>query len=98
MYTQRRQSRQKRDNTIQSRRSDCLRRRRRGRAALEHNDLMAQSGDLGLVGRAGLKCSGKQCEQGNEDRAHCENHDDLTNDLTTSVFSTRTEFSATTGS
>jgi len=63
---------------------------------LEHGDLVAQSGDLGLLGGAGLKCRGKQSEQGNEDRIHCENDDDLTNDLT-SVFSTRTEFSATTG-
>jgi len=63
---------------------------------LEHGDLVAQSGDLGLLCGAGLKCRGKQSEQGNEDRTHCENDDDLTNDRT-SVFSTRTEFSATTG-
>ena len=49
---------------------------------------------LGLLGGAGLKCRGKPSEQGNEDRAHCENDDDLTNNLT-SVFSTLTEFSAT---
>ena len=65
------------------------------RAALEHGDLVAQSGDLSLLGGAGLKCRCKQSEQGDEDRTHCENDDDLTNDLT-SVFSTRTEFSATT--
>jgi hypothetical protein len=62
---------------------------------LEHGDLVAQSGDLGLLRCAGLKCRGKQSEQGNEDRTHCENDDDLTNDLMF-VFSTRTEFSATT--
>jgi hypothetical protein len=67
------------------------------RAALEHGDLVAESGDLGLLVGAGLKCRGKQSEQGNEDRTHCENDDDLTNALTF-VFSTRTEFSATTGS
>jgi hypothetical protein len=65
------------------------------RAALEHGDLVAQRRDLGLLGGAGLKCRGKQSEQGNEDRAHCENDDDLTNDLT-SVFPTGTGFSATT--
>jgi len=37
---------------------------------LEHGDLVAQSGDLGLLGGTGLKCRGKQSEQGNEDRAH----------------------------
>jgi hypothetical protein len=58
--------------------------------------MVAQRSDLGLLGGAGLKSRGKQSEQGNEDRAHCENDDDLTNDLTTSVFSTRTEFSAST--
>ena len=62
----------------------------------EHSDLVAQGGDLGLLGGAGLKCRGKQSEKGNEDGTHCENDDDLTNNLT-SVFSTRTEFSATTG-
>jgi hypothetical protein len=58
---------------------------------LEDGDLMAQSGNLGLLGGAALKCRGKQSDQGNEDRTHCENDDVLTNDLT-SVFSTRTEF------
>ena len=62
---------------------------------MERGDLVAQSGDLGLLGGAGLKYRGKQSEQGNEDRTHCENDDDLTNDLT-SIFSIRTEFSATT--
>src|ERR1035438_7593958 len=52
--------------------------------------MLAQRSDLGLLGGADLKSRGKQSEQGNEDRAHCENDDDLTNDLTTSVFSTRT--------
>ena len=36
-------------------------------AALEHGDLVAQSGDLCLLGGAGLKCRSKQSEQGNED-------------------------------
>jgi hypothetical protein len=61
---------------------------------LEHGDLVAQSGDLSLLGGAGLKCSGKQSEHCDEDWAHFENDDDLTNDPT-SVFSIRTEFSAT---
>jgi hypothetical protein len=35
------------------------------RAPLEHNDLVTQRSDLGLLGGAGLKCRGKQGEQGN---------------------------------
>jgi hypothetical protein len=53
---------------------------------LEHGDLVAQGGDLGLLGSAGLKCRGKPSEQGNEDGTHCENDDDLTNDLTSNIF------------
>ena len=64
-------------------------------SALEHGDLVAQSGDLGLLGGASLKRRGKQSEQCNEDRTHRENDDDLTNDLTL-VFSSRTQFSAMT--
>ena len=47
---------------------------------------MAQGGDIGLLGSAGLKCRGKPSEQGNEDGTHCENDDDLTNDLMSSIF------------
>lgn len=65
------------------------------RAPLEHNDLVTQRSDLGLLGGAGLKSRGKQSEQGNEDRAHCENDDDLTNDLNVCIFNPD-EFSATT--
>jgi hypothetical protein len=46
-------------------------------AALEHGYLVAESGDLSLQGGAGLKCSGKPSEHCDEDRAHCQNDDDL---------------------
>jgi len=39
-------------------------------SVMGENDEDEQHSDLGLLGGTGLKCRGKQSEQGNEDRAH----------------------------
>ena len=80
MYTQRRQPGHKHDSRIQSSRSGCLRRRRRGELRWS-TAIWWRRAAIGLQGGAGLNCIGKQSEQRNENRTHCEN--DMMISLTT---------------